>query len=220
MDRIFGRGKPKAPAPNLNDCVANLDSRGESVDKKIAKLDAELLKYREQMKKMREGPSKNMVKQKAMRVLKQKKMYEGQREQLTNQSFNMEQTNFSIQSLKDTKTTVDAMKVGVKEFKKAYKGINVDNIDDLHDQMEDMMEQADEINEVMGRSYGTPEVDEDDLAAELDALGDEIALDDDTSYLDEAVAPSVPTTLPGAESSTGVPVDEFGLPQIPQAAKQ
>jgi len=26
----------------------------------------------------------------------------------------------------------------------------------------------------MGRSYGTPEVDEDDLAAELDALGDEI----------------------------------------------
>lgn len=47
-----------------------------------------------------------------------------------------------------------------------------------------------------------------------------VALDDDTSYLDEAVAPSVPTTVPGAESSTGVPVDEFGLPQIPQAARQ
>jgi len=26
----------------------------------------------------------------------------------------------------------------------------------------------------MGRSYGMPEVDDDDLAAELDALGDEI----------------------------------------------
>ena len=142
MDRLFGRGKPKEPAPNLNDCVANLDSRGESIDKKIARLDAELVKYRDQMKKMREGPSKNMVKQKAMRVLKQKKMYESQREQLTNQSFNMEQTNFSIQSLKDTKTTVDAMKVGVKEFKKAYKGISIDKIDDLNDQMEDMMEQV------------------------------------------------------------------------------
>mgnify|MGYP001795588807 CR=1 FL=1 len=34
--------------------------------------------------------------------------------------------------------------------------------------------QANEINEVMGRTYGMPEVDEDDLAAELDALGDEI----------------------------------------------
>lgn len=47
-----------------------------------------------------------------------------------------------------------------------------------------------------------------------------VAFDEDTSYLDEAAAPSVPTTVPGAESSTGVPVDEFGLPQIPQAARQ
>ena len=39
-----------------------------------------------------------------------------------------------------------------------------------------------------------PDVDEDDLEAELDALGDEIALDDDTSYLDDAIsAPSVPS---------------------------
>lgn len=41
-----------------------------------------------------------------MRVLKQRKMYESQRENLTNQSFNMEQTNFATQMLKDTKTTV------------------------------------------------------------------------------------------------------------------
>lgn len=33
----------------------------------------------------------------------------------------------------------------------------------------------------MGRSYGTPEVDEDDLAAELDALGDEIGKSAETS---------------------------------------
>ena len=45
MNRLFGRGTPKAPAPNLSDCVANVDSRAESVDKKIARLDAELRKY-------------------------------------------------------------------------------------------------------------------------------------------------------------------------------
>lgn len=39
-----------------------------------------------------------------------------------------------------------------------------------------------------------PEVDEDDLEAELDALGEDFALDDDTSYLDDAIAaPSVPS---------------------------
>lgn len=55
----------------------------------------------------------------------------------------------------------------------------------------------------MGRSYGMPEIDDDELEAELAALGDEIALDDDTSYLDEAVkAPNAPTGIPGADSVT------------------
>ena len=35
-----------------------MDSRGDSIQKKISMLDKELLKYKEQMKKMREGASK------------------------------------------------------------------------------------------------------------------------------------------------------------------
>lgn len=216
MNRLFGKSKPKEPPPNLTDCVSNIDSRGESIDKKIARLDAELKKYKDQMAKMRNGPSKNMVKQKAMRVLKQKKMYESQRENLSNQSFNMEQQNFNIQQIKDTKSTVDAMRYGVKDFKKAYKHVNIDDIENLQDELEDLTEQSSEIQEVMGRSYGMPELDDDDLEAELDALGDEMGFDEDTSYLDEAVStPSVPTSEPGGESVRGdVQVDEFGLPKI------
>lgn len=52
-----------------------VDSRADGIEKKIAKLDVELRKYKDQMAKMREGPAKNSVKQKALRVLKQKKMY-------------------------------------------------------------------------------------------------------------------------------------------------
>ena len=48
-----------------------------------------------------------------------------------------------------------------------------------------------------------PEIDDDELEAELEALGDEIALDDDASYLDEASkAPNAPTAVPGADSIT------------------
>lgn len=219
MNRLFGRGQPKQPPPDLNDCVSNIDSRGESIDKKINRLDQELVKYKDQMKKMRNGPAKNAVKSKAMRVLKQKKMYENQREQLGQQSFNLEQANFSIQSIKDTKTTVDAMKVGVKQFKKEYKNVNIDQIEDLQDQLEDFTEQSNEIQEIMGRSYGMPEIDDDELEAELDALGDDLAFDTDSSYLDDAIsAPNAPDSVPGADSVTnkdGVPVDEFGLPKIP-----
>merc|ERR1711936_1063048 len=192
----------------------------ESVDKKVARLDAELREYKDQMSKMREGPAKNAVKQKALRVLKQKKQYEAQSDNLRNQAFNMEQTNYATQSLKDTKTTVNAMKMGVKEMKKEFKNINIGQIEDLQDDLGDMLEEANEVQEAMGRSYGMPEIDEDDLEAELDALGDDFALDDDTSYLDDAMkAPDAPEREPGADSvatnQDGVLVDEFGLPKIP-----
>lgn len=53
MNRLFGRGKGKEPPPNLTDCIGNVDSRADSIEKKIARLDAELIKYKDQMKKVR-----------------------------------------------------------------------------------------------------------------------------------------------------------------------
>lgn len=38
--------------------LIKVDSRAESIDKKISRLDAELVKYKDQIKKMREGPAK------------------------------------------------------------------------------------------------------------------------------------------------------------------
>nr|CAG4642824.1 EOG090X0EA1 [Evadne anonyx] len=217
MNRIFGRAKPKEPAPNMGDMIVKVDERGDSIDKKISKLDAELKKYKDQMSKMREGPAKNAVKQKAMRVLKQRKMYEQQVGNLRQQAFNMEQANYATQTLKDTQATVKAMQMGVKEMKKEFKNINIDSIEDVQDDMADLLEQADEVQEALGRSYGTPDIDESELEAELEALGDEMLADEDSSYLDDAIAaPTAPDREPGAESvnKDGVLVDEFGLPKL------
>lgn len=44
------------------------------------------------------------------------------------------------------------------------------------------------------------------MSSELDALGDELLMDDDSSYLDEAAtAPSIPEGVPGDRSATRVP---------------
>lgn len=224
MNRMFGTGtKPKVPAPSITDCIKTVDDRAEGIDKKVNALDAELRKFRDQMSKMREGPGKNAVKAKAMRVLKQKKMYEQQLDNLRTQSFNMEQANFAHQTLKDTHTTVVAMKDGMKAMQKEFKKINIEEIDDVQDELADMLEQADEVQEALGRSTTNINLDDEDLAAELDALGDELALDNDTSYLDDVLnAPEAPTTKPETDKNKdGIQVDEFGLPQInnPQVNK-
>ena len=78
-------------------------------------------------------------------------------------------------NLKNTMTTVDAMKTTTKELKKQYGKINIDKIEQLQDEMADLMEVGNEIQESISRSYDIPEdVDEDELDAELEALGDEM----------------------------------------------
>jgi charged multivesicular body protein 5 len=219
MRRIFGSGQPKAPPPNLNDAISTIEGRSESMEKKISKLDAELVQLKDQMKKMREGPSKNLVKQKALRILKQKRMYEGQKDQLNQQTFNMEQSNFAIQGMKDNQITVAAMADGLKTMKNEYKKLNIDKIDRLQDDMEDMLDMNNDIQEALGRQYDTPDIDEADLEAELEALGDELQMDGDSSFLDDALTtPGVPTCVPGhrdTNPASDIAVDEFGLPKVP-----
>ena len=45
------------------------------------------------------------------------------------QSFNMEQTNYTLQSLKDTQTTFNAMSTTLQELKKEHKKVNISKIE-------------------------------------------------------------------------------------------
>lgn len=154
MNRLFGSSSSK-PKPSLNDAIASTDTRIDSIEVKIRKLDAELTKYRDQMRKMRDGPGKvrsriaslprsflvggnltrrllalqSAVQQRALRVLKQKKLYESQIGQLQQQTFNMEQASITTENLRNTMATVDAMKTANKELKKQYGKLNVDKIE-------------------------------------------------------------------------------------------
>ena len=69
------------------------------------------------------------MKQQALRILQQKKMYENQRGMMMQQSFNMEQTNFATESVKDTLVTVGAMKAATKEMKSTLRQLDYDKIE-------------------------------------------------------------------------------------------
>jgi len=167
----------------LQDAISSTDVRIASIEVKIKKLDGELARYKEQMSKLRNGPGKNAIQQRALRTLQQKRMYEGQLNQLAQQSFNMESAAIATENLRNTMATVDAMKSANKELQKQYGKIDINKIENIQYEMEDLLEQANEVQESLGRSYAVPdELDEADLEAELDAL----ALEDEeesTSYL-------------------------------------
>lgn len=234
MKKIFGVKKEKEPPPSINDASDRINKRGETVDDKIKKLDAELSRYKEQIKRTRPGPAQEAVKARAMRVLKQKRMYEGQRDMLYNQTFNLDQVAFASEGIKDAQQTMTALKSANKELKGMMKTVKIQDIDNLQDEMMDLMDVSNEIQETLGRSYNVPDdIDEEDLMGELDALeadmGMETEADGVPSYLQpdkesdldaELNLPPAPTGQQAVPAGRARPQadDELGLPAVPRAS--
>ena len=198
-----------------------LDKRGATIDDKIKRLDLELAKHREILKKARTPAAQEAAKRRALTVLKQKRMYEGQREQLYSQQLNLEQVSFATQSARDTAVQVQAMQASAKELKAQFKtkAFDVDKIDALNDEMADLMDQANEIQEVLGRNYNVPDdIDEDELLGELDALEDLMAEEETgeevPSYLRDEALPDAPDLQPLPAAGAG------GMPAEPAAQQQ
>ncbi|KAI6670042.1 hypothetical protein NL676_004927 [Syzygium grande] len=231
MKRVFGVKKDKEPPPNVQDASDRITKRGDSVDEKIKKLDAELSRYKEQIRKTRPGPAQEAVKARAMRVLKQKRMYEGQRDMLYNQTFNLDQVAFASEGIKDAQQTMSALKSANKELKGMMKTVKIQDIDSLQDEMMDLMDVSNEIQETLGRSYNVPDdIDEDELLDELDALEADMGMESEVgvpsylqpekeSDLEELNLPSAPTGHAAPAGRTNAQADdELGLPAVPHAS--
>ncbi|KAL2526056.1 SNF7 family protein [Abeliophyllum distichum] len=232
MRRVFGVKKDKEPPPSVQDASDRINKRGDTVEEKISKLDAELAKYKEQIKRTRPGPAQEAVKARAMRILKQKRMYEGQRDMLYNQTYNLDQVSFAAEGIKDAQQTMSALKTANKELKGMMKTVKIQDIDNLQDEMMDLMDVSNEIQESLGRSYSVPDdIDEEELMGELDALEADMGMEtegdgvpsylqpDKESDLDaELNLPSAPTGhAPGGRTNAQTE-DELGLPAVPHAS--
>ncbi|KAF9676533.1 hypothetical protein SADUNF_Sadunf08G0011800 [Salix dunnii] len=229
MKRVFGVKKDKEPPPSIQDSSERINKRGDTVDEKIKKLDAELARYKEQIKNTRPGPAQVAVKARAMRILKQKRMYEGQRDMLYNQTFNLDQVAFASEGIKDAQQTVSALKSANKELKGMVKTVKIQDIDNLQDEMMDLMDVSSEIQETLGRSYSVPDdIDEEDLMGELDALEADMAMETESNEVPSYLQPdldaelSLPSAPTGHAASAGrannQAEDELGLPAVPRAS--
>ena len=211
MRRVFGKKKVEGPAPTLDEASAGIGGRIDGMDKKIADLEAELKVYKDKIKKTKSPAAKKQLQKRALEVLKRKRMYENQRDTATAQQFNIDQTAFSLESSKATVQTVAAMKAANKELKAVIrKDLDINAVDDLADEMAELMDDFNEINEALGQYFATPDdLDEADLDAELEMLGDELEELEEEEATPSYLMPATPNVTPGEK------IDEDGLPSAP-----
>ena len=129
MRRVFGKKKAEAPAPTLEDASKGLGGRIDQMDAKIASLENELRVFKDKIKNTKSPAAKKQLQKRAMEVLKRKRMYEQQRDQISAQAFNIDQTHFSLESAKASVSTVAAMKAANKDLKRTLrKDLKIDDM--------------------------------------------------------------------------------------------
>lgn len=153
------------------------------MDRKIARFDGDLRKYRDAMKSMRPGPSLEQIKKRALGVMKQKKMLEGQRDKIMDNVMRLDETRYTTSAMQDQAEMVKALKAASKEMKvqmKKTKELDVDHVHDIMDELQDQRDQFEELQMAMS-SYDVPvDIDDAELMAEMDLLGEEVAEEAET----------------------------------------
>lgn len=140
------------------------------------------------------GARLNSLKQKALQVLRRRKMYDQQLGHVMNQQFNVDQVAFTTESIQDNINTMNALKSANEVQKQQMKALDMDQMEDIFDDMADMMADMEEVQDVMGRAYNC-DFDENELIGELDELDQELAED----QLNEGLG--IPSYVPNANKA-------------------
>lgn len=177
-----------------------MDARCKVVQVKVDECNVQLNELKKQMASAK-GTRLNALKQKALQILRRRKMYDTQLGQIMNQQFNVDQVAFAQESIQDTINTVAALKQANVAQKEVMKNFNMDQMEDLMDDMADMMADMDEINEVMTRTYNC-EYDESELLGELDELDEEIV----SEQLNEGLG--LPSYIPNSAKANAQPAGQ------------
>jgi len=190
---MFKRSKKKAKAPSTSDALEKLRSTEEMLLKKQEFLESKMQKETETAKK-----NAKTNKRVALNALKRKKNLEKQLNSIDGTLTTVEMQREALESASSQTAVLSTMSTAAKALKAAH---NQMSVDEVHDTMEDIAEQQDIAREISDAfsSSASFQYDEDDLEAELAALGDDMDnlgmgdLDNEEMNLD---LPSVPTSNP------------------------
>jgi len=185
MNRIFGSKKKPEPQPeptkkkeeeekpqpiDLTEQSKKLEARIQELNGIIAGIDKDLQEFYPKLKKAK-GTQQSYLKQRVLMLMKKRKMYQQQVDNLLSQQFSVDQVAFTKEQIQHTIETTNALREAVKMQKEAMEKIDLDQLEDLRDEMDEMIWESKEINELLNRDY-TVDVDEDELDAELKELDD------------------------------------------------
>lgn len=168
MSWLFGKKKkpttqtPQQRSEEITKTIEDLNKKCEYYDKQIQQQTKMAIMYKNKGQK-----------QKALECMKRKKALEAQQSKISQMSFNLEQQRDQIQNAAISADVFNNYRKNNETIKQQFGNLDADKIEDIIDEMEDTQAEMDTITDALTRPMG-PQLDEDELNDELDALGEEI----------------------------------------------
>ena len=162
--------KPQFQPVDLNATSHGISNRKNDTQLKLDQVEKELKGALVEYRQARTPQQKAQAKNKAMRLLKKKKLYQAHVNNLENTQMAVESAAMDVDIMKDNMAIMQTMKATVqmqKDMMHAMGGI--DSMYDVMDDMQEIKEQQEEFNDEMQRNFDI-DVDDADLNDEIDEL--------------------------------------------------
>ena len=162
--------KPQFQPVDLNATSHGISNRKNDTQLKLDQVEKELKGALVEYRQARTPQQKAQAKNKAMRLLKKKKLYQAHVNNLENTQMAVESAAMDVDIMKDNMAIMQTMKATVqmqKDMMHAMGGI--DSMYDVMDDMQEIKDQQEEFNEEMQRNFDI-DVDDADLNDEIDEL--------------------------------------------------
>jgi len=138
-------------------------------------LDDKIVKTEEEIKRcIAKGASNAAAKQRAVNLIKRKKMFEQQRDTLMSTQFNVESMALQQENADIALTAVEALKHGQQELKKKQDKMSIDEVERINEDIADTMDELNMINEALTQTNVIGNVDEDAVDEEYAKLQEEM----------------------------------------------
>ncbi|RUP43055.1 Snf7 family [Jimgerdemannia flammicorona] len=163
MNLFFGKAKAK---PTAKDSIIKLRETLQMLEKRQAFLET---KAENEYKIAKLNATKN--KRVALMALKRKKAFDQQIEKISGARMTMETQVMAIETTNVNLEAMNAMKAGADAMKQIHGTMDINKVDQTMDEIRDQMDIANDISDAISKPVGFgEELDEDELAAELEEL--------------------------------------------------
>lgn len=201
MNRLFGVGGSSSTSNGggLTEATEKLDNRVAAIDGKLKVLEEQLGQVQKQLTMTRPGGiSRDALRSQARSLLTQRRTLQAQRQQLQAQSLNLFQIDLAATNVRDAQDTLKAMQGVKRELARTLGKVRPEMVEVLGEEVSELVADSWEVQELLGRSYETLGVGEDELEEELRMLEGAVSVEEENVW-DRVLPPKV--DLPSIPSS-------------------